>query len=49
MIALHHNVGERNGRQLDVDCCIVFEIKDGRCVSGSEHFSDLHAWDEFWS
>ncbi len=21
----HHNSGERNGKQLDTDCCIVFE------------------------
>lgn len=49
VVALHHNSGTRAGRTLDVDCCIVFEIKDGRCVDGREFFSDLHAWDEFWS
>jgi ketosteroid isomerase-like protein len=49
VIALHRNSGTRAGRTLDVDCCIVFEIKDGRCVDGREFFSDLHAWDEFWS
>ncbi|MDH4111708.1 MAG: nuclear transport factor 2 family protein [Actinomycetota bacterium] len=49
VVALHHNTGERNGNQLDVDCCITFEIKDGRCVYGAEHFFDLYAWDEFWS
>ena len=38
----------RTGR-LDVDCCIVFEIKDGRFIDGREYFFDLHAWDEFWS
>ena len=41
--------GERNGKRLDVGCCIAFEIKDGRIVSGREHFYDLYAWDEFWS
>jgi len=45
----HHNSGERNGKLLDVDCCIVFELKDGRIVDGSEHFYDLHNWDGFWS
>jgi ketosteroid isomerase-like protein len=49
VVALHHNTGERNGKQLDVDCCITFEIKDGRCVYGAEHFFDLYSWDEFWS
>ncbi|MCU0308568.1 MAG: nuclear transport factor 2 family protein [Thermoleophilia bacterium] len=49
VIALHHNSAERDGRTLDVDCCIVFEIEDGRVVSGREHFFDLHAWDAFWA
>ena len=49
VVGLHHNSAERNGKQLAVDCCIVFEIKDGRCIYGAEHFFDLYAWDEFWS
>jgi len=49
VIGVHHNSGERNGKHLDVDCCIEFEIKNGRVVSGREHFYDLYAWDAFWS
>ena len=49
VVGLHHNSAERNGRRLDTDCCIVFEIEDGRMVSGREHFYDLGNWDEFWS
>ena len=49
VIGLHHNSGVRNGKQLDTDCCIVFEVEDGRITSGVEHFLDLHNWDEFWS
>lgn len=49
VIGLHHNSAERNGRQLDTDCCIVFEVEGGRVVSGREHFYDLDNWDEFWS
>lgn len=49
VIGLHHNSGVRDGRQLDTDCCIVFELEDGRVVSGREHFYDLHNWDQFWS
>lgn len=49
VIGIHHNSAERNGKKLDVDCCIVFEFKDGLIVDGKEHFYDLHAWDEFWS
>jgi ketosteroid isomerase-like protein len=49
VIGLHYNRGERNGKQLDTDCCIVFEISNGRVTSGREHFFDLTNWDEFWS
>jgi ketosteroid isomerase-like protein len=49
VIAFHHNRAMRNGRRLDTDCCIVFEVKDGRITKGSEHFFDLYNWDEFWS
>ena len=49
VIGMHHNSAERNGTQLDVDCCIVFEVKDGRLIDGREFFGDLYAWDEFWS
>lgn len=49
VIGMHHNSGEREGKQLDVDCCLVFELKDGRITDGREHFGDLYAWDEFWS
>jgi ketosteroid isomerase-like protein len=49
VIGFHHNSGERNGKRLDTDCCIVFELRDGRIVSGTEHFFDLHNWDAFWA
>jgi len=49
VIGIHHNSAKRNGKQLDVGCCIVFEFKDGRIIDGREHFYDLYAWDEFWS
>lgn len=49
VVGLHHNSGRRNGKELDTDCCIVFDVEDGRIVSGTEHFLDLHNWDRFWS
>ncbi len=49
VVGVHRNTGERNGKTLDTDCCIVFEVKDGRVVSGREHFFDLANWDAFWS
>jgi ketosteroid isomerase-like protein len=39
----------RGDRQLDVDLCIVFEMRDGRIVDGREYVFDLYAWDDFWS
>lgn len=49
VIGMHHNAARRNGKRLDVDCCISFQVRNGRIVDGREHFFDLHAWDEFWS
>ena len=49
VIGIHRNEGVRDGKVLDVYCCIVFEVANGRIVDGREHFYDLHAWDEFWS
>lgn len=49
VVGLHHNSAVRNGRRLEVDCCIEFEVRDGRIVRGREHFFDLHAWDAFWA
>ena len=47
--SVHHNSAERFGKLLDVLCCIVFELENGRIVIGREHFYGLYAWDMFWS
>lgn len=44
VIGLHHTNGARNGKQFDTGCCVVFEIENGRMVSGREPF-DLDNWD----
>ena len=49
VVGVHRNTGERNGKHLDVLCCLVFEFENGRVTDGREHFYDLYAWDEFWS
>jgi ketosteroid isomerase-like protein len=49
VVAFHSDSGERNGKRLATDCCIVFELKDCRIASGVEHFFDVYNWDEFWS
>ena len=49
VIGIHHDVAERDGKRLDVYCCVVFELERGRIAAGREHIYDLPAWDEFWS
>jgi len=49
VVGVHQNTATRNGKQLDVSCCLVFELKDGRVTDGREYISDLYAWEEFWS
>jgi ketosteroid isomerase-like protein len=49
VVGIHHNSGERDGKHLDVERCLVFQLEDGRITEGWEHFRDLYAWDEFWS
>ncbi|MGA8260272.1 MAG: nuclear transport factor 2 family protein [Arenicellales bacterium] len=49
IVGVHHNSGERKGKQLDMDCCILFEVKAGRIISAREHFYDQYAWDDFWA
>jgi uncharacterized protein len=36
VVGLHHDTTTRNGKQLDVSCCLVFELKDGRVTDGRE-------------
>ena len=49
VVGIQRSTADRNGKHLDVDNCIVFELKDGKVTDGREHFEDLYAWDEFWS
>ena len=49
IVGIHRNTAERSGKKLDIDCCIVFEMRDGLIVDGKEYIYDLHAWDSFWS
>lgn len=48
-MAVHHNSGTRNGKRLDTDCCITFQLRDGRVTEGREHFLDQANWDTFWA
>jgi uncharacterized protein len=49
VIGIHRNTAERDGKSLDVRCCLVFELREGRLVSGREYFFELDAWDAFWA
>ena len=49
VVGVHHNSGTRNGMTLDTMCCITFEVRDGKIISGKEHFFDLYNWDRFWA
>ncbi len=49
VIGVHRNTGMRMGRTLDSMCCITFKVKDGKILSGKEHFFDLYNWDQFWA
>ena len=49
VVGVHHISAKRNGKQLEVDCCIIFEFKDGQVIDGKEYFYDAYAWDEFWA
>jgi uncharacterized protein len=49
VVGIHRSTAERDGKQLSVGDCIVFQLQDGRITDGREHFHDLYAWDEFWS
>jgi len=48
-MCVYHCVGERDNKSLDVDGCMVVEIKDGQIADGKQYFFDLYAWDKFWS
>jgi uncharacterized protein len=49
VVGIHRSTAERDGKQLSVGDCIVFQLQDGRITDGREHFHDLYAWDAFWS
>jgi uncharacterized protein len=49
VVGIQHNTAKRDGKHLDVEVCLVFQLEDGRITEGAEHFRDLYAWDEFWS
>jgi ketosteroid isomerase-like protein len=49
VVGIHRNRAERDGKHIDIGCCLAFELKDGRVIDGREYLHELYAWDEFWS
>lgn len=49
VIGMHRNTGLRGGRALDTMCCITAMVRDGKIVSGKEHFYHLYNWHRFWA
>ncbi|MDI3212822.1 nuclear transport factor 2 family protein [Arthrobacter sp. AL12] len=48
-VALQHNHAEGDGKILDMDGALSFEVRDGRIVSGSEFFEDTARSDAYWA
>lgn len=48
VVGLHTNSAVRNGTKLDMDSCIVFELRNGVVINAREFFYDLYAADRFW-
>lgn len=49
VVGIQRDTATRNGKTLSINTCIVFELKDGRVVSGTEYVYDLHALEAFWA
>lgn len=48
-VGLQHAHAERNGKTMDSDQVLVFEIRDGKVVRGQEFFADTALTDGFWA
>jgi ketosteroid isomerase-like protein len=44
-----NDVASRDGKSLDVNAVVVFQLSDGRVVEAWHYFDDQAALDDFWS
>ncbi len=44
-----NDVATRDGKLLDVNAVVVFQMSDGRVLEAWHYFDDLAGLDEFWS
>jgi ketosteroid isomerase-like protein len=49
VVGLNQDTALRNGKRLMLDSCVLFEMKNGRIISGREYVYDQHAADAFFS
>jgi ketosteroid isomerase-like protein len=46
---LERATAKRNGRELDMDCCTMYTLRDGKIAELHVLPFDAARWDEFWS
>ncbi len=46
---LERATAKRNGRELDMDCCSMYTLRDGKITELRVLPYDAATWDEFWS
>ena len=46
---LERATAKRNGRELDMDCCSIYTLRDGKIAELHVLPFDAAIWDEFWS
>lgn len=49
VVGLHTNIGQREGRSLNIKEALVFHLQDGVIVEAWESVEDSQAMDEFWA
>jgi ketosteroid isomerase-like protein len=49
IVGLQHNHAESNGKTLDTDGALAFQIRDGKITEGREFYEDTSQGDAFWA
>jgi len=48
IVGLQHNHAETNGKTLDADGALTFQLRDGKITEGREFYDDTTQGDAFW-
>jgi ketosteroid isomerase-like protein len=48
-VALQHTEAENNGKNMDTDGALAFQVRDGKITEVREFFDDTAEGDEFWA